>query len=628
MKRHKDKERRKLLIVPSTVVKTVKIVFECGSWRDLIGYAFWIVFSLAAAVNLIVSMELINNLERLLTDQSTEALTISIIWGVATIFLLIVNLFLIQGINLRINLFWRKVSIYIEEKLTHKAMHMKLKYFNEVETFNKFTFVSGQIERLPRVIDNSMSILNAVITMISTIAIMAFVDWRIIAVICAGAIPAAWINAKYNRREYNDNRAFVKEERRRNYLFSLLGSRWQIKDIKFGNLYDYLRGRYNHYLDFINGVNFRRGRKFMLLNSLAALINAISVGVCYFIVISLIVDGQAGIGAFVLVTGAVGGLQYSFRELLSNTAYIVTNGKFIDSYYEVLGFENEDDHVAAFESDFLRIANGGKIKAYELNPMIEGSQIVFEDVVFTYPGSAHRALDGVSVEIRPGEKVAIVGENGSGKSTFINLLLGLYDPEVGRVTYGGLDVKEHIYSVRQYISCVFQHYGQYEMSVTENVRLGDPNREISDKEIIEMCKLTGADEAISGKEEGYASHLGYMDPKPTYLSGGEWQKLIFARALIRKSSKVLILDEPTAALDPMAEAQLYENFAQITGDKTTIFISHRLGATRLADRILVFDEGRIVEQGSHEQLMKKGGLYSRMYNAQAQWYMSQTEIAN
>ena len=160
------------------------------------------------------------------------------------------------------------------------------------------------------------------------------------------------------------------------------------------------------------------------------------------------------------------------------------------------------------------------------------------------------------------------------------------------------------------------------MSIADNIRMGDIYREYTDDDVIEAARLSGAYEFISKLENGIHSQLSNYQVGGSEVSGGEWQKIAIARALIKRDARVLILDEPTAALDPVAEAKLYEDFSEMTGDKTTILISHRLGATRLADRILVFDEGRIVEEGSHAELMERNGLYAKMYRAQSQWYVA------
>ena len=216
--------------------------------------------------------------------------------------------------------------------------------------------------------------------------------------------------------------------------------------------------------------------------------------------------------------------------------------------------------------------------------------------------------------------MAIVGENGSGKSTFVALLCGLYQPQRGRITFAGKELSEVLGLMRRATSFVFQDFGRYQLTVADNIRIGNTYRELTEGEIITAAKRADADGFIQEMEQKYNTFLGSLEQGRTDLSGGQWQKLAFARCITRQEAKVMILDEQTAALDPISEARFYREFRELTGDRTAIMISHRLGATKLADRILVFHEGRIVEEGTHEKLMSKNGLYAQMYEAQAQWY--------
>jgi ABC-type multidrug transport system fused ATPase/permease subunit len=241
-------------------------------------------------------------------------------------------------------------------------------------------------------------------------------------------------------------------------------------------------------------------------------------------------------------------------------------------------------------------------------------------VDFTYPNSEIKALDGLNVKISQGEKIAIVGPNGSGKSTFVNLLCGLYSPAEGSVTLDGEEIMQNLSKVRHTLSVIFQNFCQYQDSVRYNFTVSDPERAGDSNAILELAWRTGAYEVIKNQENALDEIIGIFSEEGINLSGGQWQKIAITRAMFRESARVYILDEPTAALDPIAEANIYRNFASLTGDKTTILVSHRLGVTKVVDRILVFDKGKIVEDGSHEELMVKNGLYSRMYNAQADWY--------
>lgn len=240
---------------------------------------------------------------------------------------------------------------------------------------------------------------------------------------------------------------------------------------------------------------------------------------------------------------------------------------------------------------------------------------------FAYPNTDRLVLRDINVKIRQGEKIAIVGENGSGKTTFFLLLAGLYRPQKGKIFFAGKNLEDNLGLMRRATSFVFQDFGRYQLTVADNIRIGNLYRELSDADIELAAKLIGADEFIQKLEQKYQTFLGNLEEGRTDLSGGQWQKLAFARAIAKPEARVMMLDEQTAALDPISEAKFYQEFKELTGDRIAIMISHRLGATKLADRIFVFDKGQIVEEGTHEELMKRRGLYYEMYQAQAQWYM-------
>ena len=229
-------------------------------------------------------------------------------------------------------------------------------------------------------------------------------------------------------------------------------------------------------------------------------------------------------------------------------------------------------------------------------------------------------LHNINVTIRAGEKIAIVGENGSGKSTFVGMLCALYKPNSGIITIDNENIHDHLSRTRKTLSAVFQGFARYEATIRENITVSDTNRRADTEELTQLAKRTGAWEFIEHQPSGFDEVVGSFSATGNNLSGGQWQKIALTRCAYRDDAKIMILDEPTAALDPLAESELYRNCTDLTGDRTTILISHRLGITQLVDRSLVFDDGRIVEDGSHEELLKKDGLYARMFQAQAQWY--------
>lgn len=247
--------------------------------------------------------------------------------------------------------------------------------------------------------------------------------------------------------------------------------------------------------------------------------------------------------------------------------------------------------------------------------------IRFEHVTFTYPGQAEPVLRDVNFTLVPGSRTALVGQNGSGKSTLIKLICGLYPPDSGRILIDGRDAAElGQKALQRYFSVIFQDYGRYFFTVQENVELGDVEKmhragHGREREV-RAALHKGLSDGLAGK---LGQPLGNLSPEGMELSGGQWQRLALSRACYR-DSEVLVLDEPTAALDPVAENELYGNFVEMMEGRSCILISHRLAVARYTDRILVLQKGELIEEGDHDSLMQKGGVYASMYQAQSHWY--------
>jgi ATP-binding cassette subfamily B protein len=253
-------------------------------------------------------------------------------------------------------------------------------------------------------------------------------------------------------------------------------------------------------------------------------------------------------------------------------------------------------------------------------PITEG--VAFDDVSFQYPETARTAIDRVSLYVKPGEVVALVGANGSGKTSLVKLLCRLYSPQSGKITIDGTDVREFsIKELRREISVIFQDYAQYQLSVRKNIWIGNIDQPADDAAVIQAARRAGADAVINGLANGYDTPLGKWFADGEELSVGEWQKVALARAFYRDAG-ILVLDEPTSALDPVAEWTVFERIREIARDRAVILISHRFSTVYRADRIYILDKGSVVESGAHAELMELDGVYRRMYEVQARAFQT------
>jgi ATP-binding cassette subfamily B protein len=314
--------------------------------------------------------------------------------------------------------------------------------------------------------------------------------------------------------------------------------------------------------------------------------------------------GALTFGSLVMYYQAIQRAQSYLQDFLLGTANLYENNLFLQNLSEFLDLKP-------------RLKNPSHPKKIA-NPI--SLNLAFENVSFVYPGKTALALDNVSFVIRPGQKIALVGENGSGKTTLVKLMCRLYDPTGGRILLDGTDIREFsAQDLRRQFSVIFQDFVRYHLSLAQNIALGDLEAAQDRERIVQAAQKAGAHEFIQKFPDGYQTKLGRVFYEGEEISGGEWQKIALARAFLREAP-FIVMDEPTSALDARAEYELFERFAKMAAGRTAILISHRLSTVRMADTILMMEHGRITEQGSHDQLIERGGAYARLFEMQAKNY--------
>ena len=378
-----------------------------------------------------------------------------------------------------------------------------------------------------------------------------------------------------------------------------------MKDIRHFKAYPYLKNEWKKTAKMYIAKKEALTKKHVSYNIIADFLrNAVYIVILIFVGRQIYLHPEGGIGIFMMVLTLSGRLQSLISSLLISMMEFGQNLSYMKDFFELQTLSKEELQCPADELDAV--------------------SLVFNQVSFTYPSSAQAAIQNLSVHIKDGETVAIVGENGSGKSTFINLIMGFYVPQQGTITVNGEILEgEEINKIRKSTAAVFQDFCHYEGTIRENIEASEIDYIMDEKSFSQLLRQANIEDLVNKQPKGLDEEIGKFSESMNNLSGGQWQRIALARALYRKNTKLMILDEPTAALDPLAEAELYRNFARMTEGKTTLLISHRLGITHMVDRILVFHKGRLVEDGNHESLMEREGYYAKMYRAQAQWYQQQ-----
>jgi ATP-binding cassette, subfamily B, bacterial len=454
----------------------------------------------------------------------------------------------------------------------------------------------GMIQQIGRLI-------QLVITTITlSVTIVVYSPWLMLLLI-AGVLPAFLGESHFAFLGYAKNFRQTPIRRQLDYLRQVGGSKEAAKELKLFGLSKFLTQRFTKLSDGIYEENVALSRRKLIAGAFLSVIAFMGYYSAYAFVIWRTVTGAYTLGLWYLLSGAILQASSNIQQIFSTVSGIADQALFLT---DLLAFFDMQPTIQS-KPDALPAPR----------PIVRGFE--FRNVSFRYPGSSRRVLDGLNFHLRPGERVALIGENGEGKTTIVKLITRLYDPTEGQVLLDGVDLKEYrLEDLYREIGVIFQDFMRYEMTARENIAVGRIE-EIDDLTLLEAAARKSLADAVIAKIGGYDQMLGRRFETGVDLSGGEWQKVALARAYLR-DAQLLILDEPTAALDARSEFEVFQRFAELTAGKMALFISHRFSTVRMADRIVVLANGKIAEEGSHDQLARLGGRYKEMFELQAASY--------
>jgi len=503
------------------------------------------------------------------------------------------------------------VADHVDSMIHSKAVSADLAFYESPKYFDTLHRARQFGPQRPALVTSNLLLLGKnLIMLVAVIVLLASINWMLLPILLVAIIPALIVRIYFTRQLYDWQRDRTELERRAGYLNWLMTSDIHAKELRLNQLGDYLRDSYAAIRSRIRAeklsISKRRTLVEMGVGALASIVFFAALG---YLAIQT-AAGRNTVGDLVLFLLVFQRAQSMGQEIVSQISRFYEDHLYIRLLFEFL--EVQPSVVSP--------------KNPQKTPELLTQGIEFQDVSFTYPGCREEVLKDINLSIPPGKVIALVGANGSGKTSLIKLLARLYDPSAGRILVDGQDAREFgLDEYRQLFGVIFQDFSQYADTVRENIRFGDIRLPYESRDVEEASRQAGAEGFVKKFSRGYDTLLGRMFEGGHEISVGQWQKIALARAFVNRSS-VVVLDEPTSAQDPNAEYELFENFRERIGGRAALVISHRLSTIRMADYIYVMDNGRIVEAGEHSELMAAGGHYFNAFDRQGKYYRGSASV--
>lgn len=493
------------------------------------------------------------------------------------------------------------VTDYMSTIIIDKATSIDLSYYENPKYHDTFHRAQQQAMYRPvQILRNLTDLLRSGLLLISLAGLLVYLHWSIALILLVFALPIAGVRWYYSRKLFDWEKHRTNLEREAHYLNSILTSDGYAKEVRIFNLDIPLKNRFIKVRQALFGEKFKIGKERARAGLLAKSAEIMAMILTYGFIVWRTFQGNITIGDLVMYFQAFQKGQAAIQQSLQAGVGLYNNRLFLSHLFELL-------HV----NSLLQQAS----PTLQIPKNIEQG-IQFKEVAFTYPGTDKQVLKDINLTFKKGQVIALVGENGSGKTTLVKLLSRLYDPEKGKILLDGQDIRQFdLTELRQKISVIYQDFAKYQFSVGENIQLADYYKSEDKTPIKNAAKKSDAATFIEQLPNKYAQQLGRLFQSGAELSGGQWQKIALARAFY-KDSEIIILDEPSSAIDPLAEAKIFEQFRQLAKDKILILVTHRLYNLKIADQIVVLKEGKVIEIGSPTEMEAKNGLYAKMFKKQ------------
>ena len=493
----------------------------------------------------------------------------------------------------------------VSDMLHAKSVEIDLDYYENPRYLDTLHRAQQEAPFLPtRIVTGLVQAGQNSVSLLAMAGLLLSFHWGVAVILFAAVFPGILVRLKHSGVMYRWQRRQTPAERQSWYYHWMLTGDIHAKEIRLFDLGALFIGRFRKLRKRLMHERIEILKKRSVADCGAQTLATIAVFGSYAFIAYRTLHGVISLGDWVMYTQAFQRGQAFIQQLLGGLAGLYEDSLFLTNFFEFLDLQPK----------IVSLPHPVAVP----RPMKAG--IVFDHVSFHYPGGERKALEDISLTIHAGEHVAIVGENGAGKTTLVKLLCRLYDPSGGAITIDGADLRQvDPKALRSEISVILQDYVRYQATARENIWFGDIELPSEDRRIIEAARQSGADRVITGLPQGYETILGKWFENGEELSIGEWQKVALARAFLR-TSQVIVLDEPTSSLDAGAEYEIFQKFRQLAEGRTAILISHRFSTVRMAERIFVLEDGRIIDSGTHNELVRRGGMYARLFESQARYY--------